>query len=137
MGHDAMRGIGWRGVAACACALALALAVWQGTTHSPQASASMHCPPVVTKAGKAKFSKAFVLIVERYEVDCEKARKTIYHALSAKPYRNRLIRGWTCRSTHRAGRSTPYGAVCVKEEPREVIRSTTPRRCNKCRHVRD
>lgn len=137
MGDDETRGIGRGGVAVCACALALALAAWQGTTHSSQASASMHCPPVVTKAGKAKFSKAFVLIVERDEVDCEKARKTIYRAISAKPYSGRQIRGWTCKSTRRASPAEPYGAICEKDEPREVIRSTTPRRCGGCRHIRD
>jgi len=136
MGHDAVRGIGWGGAAIAACVLVLALGLWQGTVRS-QAKASMHCPPVVTKAGKARFSKAFVLIVERDDVDCEKARKTIYRALSAKPYAKRRIRGWTCRSTRRAGPAEPYGAVCVKDAPREVIRSTTPHRCNGCRHVRD
>jgi hypothetical protein len=135
MGH-VVRGIGWRGAAIAACGLALALGLWQWTARS-QAGVYMHCPPVVTKAGKARFSKAFVLIVKRDEVDCEKARKTIYHALSAKPYANRRIRGWTCKSTRRAGRSASYGAICVKQGRREVIRSTTPRPCNDCRHVRD
>ena len=131
----------WGGVVgACASALALALGAWQGTTHSQasaEASAAIHCPPVVTTAGKAKFSKASVLIVEREEVDCEKARKTIYRALSATPYRSRRIGGWTCKSTRRAGPAEPYGAMCGKDEPREVIRSTTPHRCGSCRHVRD
>jgi hypothetical protein len=133
---EALRVVGRSSAAVCVCALlALAFGAWQQTTRS-DAAGSKHCSLVVTKAGDTKYSKALVLILEG-KVDCEKARKAIFSALSATKYSSRQIGGWTCRSTNRAAPSGPYGAECVKENPYEVIKSTTPQPCQSCTHIRD
>jgi hypothetical protein len=123
----------------CACVGAfslLAFAAWHGTDP---AAATKHCAPVVTKSPGGGFDTATVL-VEAGRVDCEKARKVLFSAISKSSYKNRQIQGWTCSSTSRASSSQPYGAKCNRElpgEPRDVVASTQPRPCSSCHSIRD
>jgi hypothetical protein len=101
---------------------------------TPAAPAYQYCSPVVTNAGPG-FSKAAVLIVSG-RTDCEKSRKVIFRALSAKHYDKRKVLGWTCESTKRADGA--YGALCRKSAGESlVIKSTTPHRCPGCHGTRD
>ena len=119
-----------------ACAGAL-LAVAGGACLRPAESgaASLRCAPVVTGAGPG-LTKAWVWIVSG-RVDCEKSREVIFKALSTSPYEEMQIKGWACKSTDRGG-SGVWGARCTRDGERgeEVIRSTLPRRCPRCRKIR-
>jgi hypothetical protein len=110
-----------------------ALACLQATESD---AAGRRCAPVVTAAGPG-FTQASVLIVSG-RVDCEKARKAIFKALSTTPYESRRIEGWDCKSSARGG-SGVYGARCTREGEKgeEVIKSTLPQRCPTCHKTRD
>jgi hypothetical protein len=127
----------WSLLGVCACAFfLLVFAAGHGTER---AAATKHCAPVVTKSPGGGFDTATVL-VEAGRVDCEKARKVLFSAISKSSYKNRQIQGWTCSSTSRASSSQPYGAKCNRElpgEPRDVVASTQPRPCSDCHSIRD
>lgn len=133
---EATRGFGWRAAALCALA---ALAVLAGLWYQPgssEASGLRYCSPVVTNAGPG-YSEASVYILSG-RTDCEKSRKVIWQALSATPYGQRQIQGWSCATTDRASKSDLYGVRCEMsgEEEHEAIKSTLPHRCPDCHGIR-
>jgi hypothetical protein len=113
------------------------LAEWLGGPRPATAAQFKRCSPVVAHAPGGGFDRAAVLVVSGKQ-DCEKSRRAISGALSSSRYNDRVIGGWTCFSTARAGSGHLYGASCVREsEEREAVRSTTPRPCHSCSKVRD
>jgi hypothetical protein len=118
--------------------LLVAGAVFVVSVPAPgQAAQFKRCSPVVGRAPGGGFDTADVLVVAGKQ-DCEKSRHAVWSALSAKPYKDRVIGGWTCSSTGRRGSGHLYGASCVREgEEREAVRSATPRPCHSCSPIRE
>jgi hypothetical protein len=118
-------------------AIALLAVTAFGLPGSANAAQSRRCSPVVGRAPSGGFDRATVLVVAG-KIDCEKSRRQIWNALSAKSYANRQIGGWTCSSTGRVGSGHLYGATCVREgAEREAVRSTTPKPCHSCSSIRN
>jgi hypothetical protein len=126
----------WR-LAAVALLLVAGAALAVSVPTPGQAAQFKRCSPVVGHAPGGGFDTADVLVVAGKQ-DCEKSRHAIWNALSAKPYEDRVIGGWTCSSTGRRGSGHLYGASCVREgEEREAVRSAIPTPCHSCSSIRE